>query len=239
MATCHRPKGLSERASVKVTVIDYGMGNLRSVAKALESAAPAGTRVCVSADPADIHDADRVVLPGQGAAAACVAAIDGCGLRSPILAAIDAKPFLGICMGLQVLFDHSAENGGVDCLGVVPGVVSAFPAGVADPDTGESLTVPAMGWNRVAQRPHPLWDGIDNRSHFYFAHSYVTQPADAAITVGESVYGAAFTSAIARDNLFACQFHPEKSATQGLKLLGNFLRWTVSAGVRDAIDTGD
>lgn len=224
---------------MKVTVIDYGMGNLRSVAKALESVAPQGTEVCVSSRASDIIDADRVVLPGQGAAAACMAAIEECGLRSPILDAIQAKPFLGICMGLQVLFEHSAENNGVACLGVVPGQVRAFEADLRDEQTQEPLTVPAMGWNRVAQCRHPLWQGIDDNSHFYFAHSYYTRPTDPSLEVGRSSYGAGFTSAIARDNLFACQFHPEKSASQGLKLLGNFLRWTVQAGVQDAIDTSD
>lgn len=236
---CPRPKVCSERSVVRVVVIDYGMGNLRSVAKALETAAPAGTSVRVSDDPLDILDADRVVLPGQGAAAACMAAIDRHGLRDPILQAIASKPFLGICMGLQVLFDHSEENGGVDCLGVVDGSVDAFATDLVDPGTDEPLTVPAMGWNRVRQGGHALWDGIDDDSHFYFAHSYYTKPGEREISVGTSNYGVAFTSAIARDNLFACQFHPEKSAAQGLKLLGNFLRWTVPAGVRNAIDTGD
>ncbi len=210
---------------MKITVIDYGMGNLRSVAKAIESVAE-GARVVVSADPADITSADRVVLPGQGAAAACVHAIDQHALRDPVLDAIASKPFLGICMGLQVMLDHSEENGGVDCLGVIAGDVRAFPVSATDPATGESLTVPAMGWNRVHQRPHPLWDGIADGTHFYFAHSYFTVPADAAVSVGESRYGAGFTSAVARDNLFACQFHPEKSAKQGLRLLANFVRWS-------------
>lgn len=210
---------------MKVTVIDYGMGNLRSVAKAVESVAE-GARVVVSADPQDITTADRVVLPGQGAAAACMGAIDRLALRAPILDAIANKPFLGICMGLQVMLDHSEENGGVDCLGVIAGDVQAFPIGATDPASGDVLTVPAMGWNRVYQSPHPLWEGIDDGAHFYFAHSYFTAPHDTAVRSGKSHYGADFTSAIARDNLFACQFHPEKSARQGLRLLANFVSWS-------------
>ncbi len=211
---------------MKVTIIDYGMGNLRSVAKAIESVAQDGTEVVVSSEAADIGSADRVVLPGQGAAAACVAAIDNLGLRQPIVNAVADKPFLGICMGLQVMLDHSDENGGVDCLGVVPGQVKPFATDLRDPGTQDKLSVPAMGWNRVQQQPHPMWEGIEDGCHFYFAHSFYVVPDSRAVCAAVSDYGVDFTSAIARDNLFACQFHPEKSAAQGLQLLRNFVSWT-------------
>jgi len=212
---------------MKLVVIDYGMGNLHSVGKAVEHVAPADCQVRVSDDPAIIASADRVLLPGQGAARDCMAAIDNHGLREPIMHAIASKPFLGICMGLQVLLDHSAENGGIDCLGHFAGNVSAFALDLVDPANGDSLCVPAMGWNPVFHSKHALWEGIDQGQHFYYAHSYYVVPDDPQLVVGESEYPERFACALARDNVFACQFHPEKSASQGLRLLQNFVQWTV------------
>lgn len=211
---------------MKLVVIDYGMGNLHSVAKAVEHVAPADCRVLVSDDAATIAAADRVLLPGQGAARDCMAAIDQHGLREPLARALVEKPFLGICMGLQVLLEHSAENDGVACLGHFAGDVLPFAHDLVDPTNGESLCVPAMGWNPVYQREHPLWAGIADGEHFYYAHSYYVQPADPALAIGESEYSERFACALARDNVFACQFHPEKSAAQGLQLLKNFVNWS-------------
>ncbi len=212
---------------MNLVVIDYGMGNLHSVGKAAEHVAPANWRVKVSANPVEIAAADRVVLPGQGAARDCMAAIDALGLREPILDALTNKPLLGICMGLQVLLDHSAENKGIDCLGHFSGEVLPFAHDQIDADNGEALCVPAMGWNPVFHRPHPLWDGIEQGQHFYYAHSYFVAPSDSQWVVGESEYPDRFACALARENVFACQFHPEKSATQGLRLLQNFVQWDI------------
>ncbi|NTV96851.1 MAG: imidazole glycerol phosphate synthase subunit HisH [Thiobacillus sp.] len=209
---------------VDVAVVDYGMGNLHSVAKAVEHVAP-GARVVVTGDPATILSAARVVFPGQGAARDCMAAINGHGLRDAILTAASEKPFLGICMGLQVLFAHS-EEGDTPCLGLFPGNVVRFPDGRMRDAQGNKLKVPHMGWNNVRQvRPHPLWAGIEDGARFYFVHSYHVAPADAALAVGTSEYPYEFVCACARDNVFAVQFHPEKSATAGLRLLANFVTW--------------
>jgi glutamine amidotransferase len=207
-----------------VAVIDYGMGNLHSVAKAVEHVAP-GAEVVVTGDPATILSAGRVVFPGQGAARDCMAAINGRGLREAIVQAAASKPFLGICMGLQVLFDHS-EEGDTPCLGLFPGNVLRFPGDrMHDPD-GNKLKVPHMGWNNVKQtRPHPLWTGIEDGARFYFVHSYYVAPADPALVVGTSSYPFDFVCACTRDNVFAVQFHPEKSAAAGLRLLANFVTW--------------
>jgi len=212
---------------MKLVVIDYGMGNLHSVSKAVEHVAPAGCTVTVTDDATRIAEADRVLLPGQGAARDCMAAIDEHGLREPIARALTSKPFLGICMGLQVLLDHSAENGGINCLGHFSGDVLAFAHDLLDPANGESLCVPAMGWNPVFQSEHPLWAGIADGEHFYYAHSYYVKPLDKQLVVGESEYPERFACALARDNVFACQFHPEKSASQGLQLLKNFVNWSI------------
>ena len=207
-----------------IAVIDYGMGNLRSVSKALERVAP-GARVQVTSDPADVARADRVVFPGQGAMPDCMRELDVRGLRPAVLGAARDKPFLGICIGLQMLFDHS-EEGDVAGLGVFAGRVRRFPHGRMVGADGHRLKVPHMGWNGVAQAvPHAMWDGIADGGRFYFVHSYFADAADPSIVTGRSEYGVPFTCAVARDNIFAVQFHPEKSQAAGLRLLTNFTRW--------------
>jgi glutamine amidotransferase len=209
---------------VDVAVVDYGMGNLHSVAKAVEHVAP-GAKVVVTGDPATILSASRVVFPGQGAARDCMAAINQRGLRDAVIEAAASKPFLGICMGLQVLFAHS-EEGDTPCLGVFPGNVVRFPDDRMRDGQGNKLKVPHMGWNNVRQlRPHPLWSGIEDGARFYFVHSYYVDPADAGLAIGNSSYPFDFVCACARDNVFAVQFHPEKSAAAGLRLLANFVTW--------------
>lgn len=206
-----------------IAVVDYGMGNLHSVAKALEHVAE-GQTVSVTSDPAVIAQAQRVVFPGQGAAPDCMRAIDAHGLREAIQAAAETKPFLGICMGLQVLFAHSAE-GNTACLGLFAGDVQHFGTELHD-GAGERLKVPHMGWNNVRQTAaHALWDGIPDGERFYFVHSYFVVPEDRGIVAGETDYPTPFTCAVARDNRFAVQFHPEKSAAAGLRLLQNFVTW--------------
>jgi len=208
----------------KIAVVDYGMGNLRSVSKAVEHVA-VDAEVRVTDDPAYIAAADRVVFPGQGAARDCMAAIGDHHLNQAILGAAESKPFLGICMGLQVLMQHSEENNGTDLLGLYRGEVRRFD-GRALGDNGLPLKIPHMGWSQVKQmQPHPLWEGIEDDSRFYFVHSYRVVPEDVTLIAATTDYGVRFTSAIARDNLFATQFHPEKSADAGLQLLANFVRW--------------
>ena len=192
------------------------MGNLRSVSKALEHVAPAA-EVLVTAQPQAISSCERVVVPGQGALPDCMRQLEASGARKAVIAAAREKPFLGICIGLQMLFERG-EEGDAAGLGLLPGRVPRF----AEP----GLKIPHIGWNEVKQaRPHALWDGIPDRSRFYFVHSYYPAPHDAALTAATSVYGAPFTCAIARDNIFAVQFHPEKSQSAGLQLLSNFVRW--------------
>ncbi len=204
-----------------VAVVDYGMGNLRSVAKAIEHVA-GDARVEVTSDPAVVAAAERVVVPGQGAMPDCMRELAACGLRAAVIRAANEKPFLGICIGLQMLFEHS-EEGDVAGLGILPGQVRRFPA---DETVAKGLKVPHMGWNEVAQsEDHPLWRDIPDNSRFYFVHSYYVEPAEPSIIAGSSVYGIPFTCAVARANIFAVQFHPEKSAQAGLRLLGNFMRW--------------
>lgn len=206
-----------------IAVVDYGMGNLRSVAKALVHVAP-DSDIVVTSDAAVVRDAERVVLPGQSAMPDCMRMLDASGLTEAVLDAAASRPFLGICLGLQMLFERSAE-GPTACLGLLRGDVVRFDEArmvVA----GERAKVPHMGWNRVRQRrAHPLWAGIDDDSRFYFAHSYYPAPADPAIIAGETDYPSAFTCAIAKDNIFATQFHPEKSHHSGLRLLANFVAW--------------
>ena len=207
-----------------VAIIDYGMGNLRSVAKAIEHVAP-GHDVFVTSDPARVAAAERVVFPGQGAMPDCMRELDARGLRPAVLAAAASKPFLGICIGQQMLFEHSAE-GDVPGLGILPGEVVRFTEARMQAADGSRLKVPHMGWNEVWQSaPHPMWDGIPDGERFYFVHSYFVEPADMALTAAETDYGVRFTSAVARANIFAAQFHPEKSAAAGLRLLANFIRW--------------
>ncbi len=210
--------------TIDIAVIDYGMGNLRSVSKAIEHVAP-GRSVVVTSDPAVVAQAGRVVFPGQGAMPDCMREMEARGLHGAIVAAARDKPFLGICIGLQMLFDHS-EEGDTRCLGLLAGTVRRFPAeGMVDAQ-GAKLKVPHMGWNEVEQgMPHPLWQGIADRSRFYFVHSYYPQPADSAIVAGWSAYPFRFACAAADKNLFAVQFHPEKSHTAGLQLLANFVAW--------------
>lgn len=234
-----------------IAVVDYGMGNLRSVAKAMEHVAPR-TKVVVSSSARVIAAADRVVFPGQGAAQECMANLESHELKEPVKMAFDNKPFLGICMGLQVLFEHSAENNGVPCMGTVNGTVVRFkrphkpdndrvdnvqavPGKTAlgqkdiekaDHKNAEQLKIPHMGWNEVSQcQPHELWNEIEDRSRFYFVHSYYVQPSDKSVISGTTEYNTEFCSAIAVNNVFATQFHPEKSAGDGLRLLKNFSEW--------------
>jgi glutamine amidotransferase len=207
-----------------VAVVDYGMGNLRSVAKAIEHVAPR-LSVEVTSDARQLARAARVVFPGQGAMPDCMREMQARGLREAVLEAAGAKPFLGICIGLQMLFEAS-EEGDTPGLGLLPGRVRRFPAERMADDRGARLKVPHMGWNEVLQTAeHPLWRGIPQGSRFYFVHSYFPVPGRRELTAGESVYGVPFTCAVGRGNVFAVQFHPEKSAEAGLKLLANFVEW--------------
>lgn len=209
----------------KIAVIDYGMGNLRSVVKALQHVTDDQQEVILTSEPELVMQADRVVFPGQGAAGDCMRAIDEYGLRDTILEAARSRPFLGICMGMQVLIEHSEENQGTECLGVLPGRVRYFGDNHCDSD-GDRLKVPHMGWNQLNQtRDHPLWHGIADGTRFYFVHSYYLHTDDRSLTVGVCEYGFEFSAAIARDNVFALQCHPEKSADAGLQLLSNFVNW--------------
>ena len=210
--------------SQRIAVVDYGMGNLHSVGKAIAYVAPSAD-VQVTADPEVLAAADRLVFPGVGAIRDCMGEIHGRDL-GPVLraAAVSGRPMLAICVGLQALMDHSEENGGVDCLGILPGRVRRFPDEMQDED-GNTLKVPHMGWNRVTQEPHPLWAGIPDGERFYFVHSYYVDAADHAQVKGACEYGLEFAAALARDALFAVQFHPEKSHTAGLQLLRNFCAW--------------
>ena len=207
-----------------VAVIDYGMGNLHSVAKALEHVEP-NVEVLVTADPQKVRDADRVLLPGVGAIRDCMAEIRRLGVDQEVAEAIaSGKPFLGICVGYQALMQSSEENDGVNCLGHFDGQVKYFGDDLVE--NGERLKVPHMGWNEVHQSiDHPMWQGIDDASRFYFVHSYYVDVKNKDLVAGNCHYGVDFDVAIARDNVFATQFHPEKSHTVGLQLLKNFLNW--------------
>jgi glutamine amidotransferase len=207
-----------------IAVIDYGMGNLRSVSKALEHVAP-DARVQVTSDPAAVLRAERVVFPGQGAMPDCMREMDARGLRPAVLEAARTKPFLGICIGLQMLFERS-EEGDTAGLGVFPGQVRHFALQAMEDAQGARLKVPHMGWNEVMQaEPHALWQGIADASRFYFVHSFYVEAGRPELVAGYSVYGFPFTCAVAQDNIFAVQFHPEKSQTAGLALLANFASW--------------
>ncbi len=200
------------------------MGNLRSVAKALEHVAPQAD-VRVSSDPAALAQADKLVFPGQGAMPDCMRELDSRGLRPVVTEAARSRPFLGICIGLQMLFD-SSEEGGVAGLGILPGKVRRFPHAAMHDASGQRLKVPHMGWNEVRQaQPHALWAGIPDETRFYFVHSYFVEPGVAGLEGGTSEYGVRFTCAVAQDNIFAVQFHPEKSQAEGLRLLANFVNW--------------
>jgi glutamine amidotransferase len=207
-----------------IAVVDYGMGNLRSVAKALAHVAPERS-IAVTADPAVIRAAGRVVLPGQSAMPDCIRGLDASGLREVVLEVVRTRPFLGICLGLQMLFEASDE-GPTPGLSVLAGRVVRFRDEAMTLPSGARLKVPHMGWNRVRQaKAHPLWTGIPDGERFYFAHSFFPRPADAGVTAGTTDYPAAFTCAVARANIFATQFHPEKSHRAGLQLLANFVAW--------------
>lgn len=211
-----------------VAVIDYGMGNLHSVASALHKVADASghpVRVLVTNQPDEILNADRVILPGVGAIRDCVGEIKHLGLDFLVKQyAQSGRPLLGICVGLQALMQHSEENGGVDCLGLFPGEVTFFGKQHKDAN-GNKLKVPHMGWNTIHHNDHPLWDGIDQDSHFYFVHSYCVQCPEPSLVMASADYGIGFHAALGKDNVFAVQFHPEKSGDNGLRLLQNFLAW--------------
>ena len=204
---------------MKIAVVDYGMGNLRSVSKALERVAPQA-EVLVTSDPKAIRAAERVVVPGQGAMPDCMRQLAASGAREAVIEATRDKPFLGICVGMQMLFERG-EEGDTPGLGLLAGGVPRFPAARM-----AGLKVPHMGWNEVHQaKPHALWSGIPSGERFYFVHSYYPQPKDAGMTAATCAYGVTFTCAVARDNIFAVQFHPEKSQAAGLRLLSNFVQW--------------
>ncbi|MBA2351611.1 MAG: imidazole glycerol phosphate synthase subunit HisH [Pseudomonadota bacterium] len=213
-----------------IAVVDYGMGNLRSVAKALQHVAPQAS-IVVTGDPQTIRGAERVVFPGQGAMPDCMRELETRGLREAVTDAARTRPFLGLCIGLQMLFEHS-EEGDTRGLGLLPGKVKRFPRdGMLDAQGGR-LKVPHMGWNEVEQsvdpqRIHPLWQGIPQRARFYFVHSYYVETGDAQLPCATTDYAFRFTCAVAKDNIFAVQFHPEKSQTAGLTLLSNFMQWRV------------
>ncbi len=209
----------------QIVVVDYGMGNLRSVAKAVEHVAQ-NQSVIISSDADDIANAERIVFPGQGAARDCMRELADRDLTRVVLAAAKEKPFLGICMGMQVLLSHSEENGGIDCLDLYDGNVRFFGNHLKNAQ-GEKLKIPHMGWNGVDQSiDHPLWHNIKNHSRFYFVHSYYMDPANKDLVAATTDYGSQFVSAIAKDNVFAVQCHPEKSAQDGLQLLKNFTQWS-------------
>ena len=209
-----------------VAVVDYGMGNLRSVAQAvLHVARGSGVDAVVTSRPEDVRAAERVVLPGQGAMPDCMRELRDSGLQASVLEAAASKPLFGVCVGMQMLLSTS-EEGPTNGLGLIPGAVIKFDlAGRTQPD-GSRYKVPQMGWNQVRQaQPHPVWAGVPDEAYFYFVHSFFARPADPKHSVGEADYGAPFTAAVARDNIFATQFHPEKSADHGLQLYRNFLHW--------------
>jgi len=212
-----------------IAIIDYGMGNLHSIAKALEHVA-GKDRVLVSSDHATILAADRVVFPGVGAMRDCMAELQRSGLGEVVVEAVRSKPVLGVCLGMQALLDASEENNGITCLGVIPGKVVRFPQDMRDPGDGNKLKIPHMGWNQVHQRGnHPMWKDIPMDSRFYFVHSYYTVPARAEDIAATTPYGLDFASVIAHGNVFAVQFHPEKSQHSGLQLLSNFIGWNGEA----------
>ena len=207
-----------------IAVIDYGMGNLRSVSKALEHVAP-DAEVQVTSDPELVRQAERVVFPGQGAMPDCMREMEARGLRPALLEAARTKPFLGICIGLQMLFERS-EEGDTPGLGIFPGQVKRFPPQLMKDAQGNKLKVPHMGWNEVMQaEPHALWRGIADASRFYFVHSFYVEAGNPELVAGYSIYAFPFTCAVAQDNIFAVQFHPEKSQAAGLALLANFVTW--------------
>ncbi len=206
-----------------VVVIDYGMGNLHSIKKALQHAS-AAVDVQIVSDVDAIQQADRIVFPGVGAIRDCMLALESKGLSSVIKEVAQTKPFLGVCLGMQALLSDSDENNKTTCLNIFPGHVKHFPVDLTD-EKGNRLKIPHMGWNNVTQKPHPLWQGIAQNSRFYFVHSYFVEPDNKNNIIASTEYSLEFASALAKDNIFAVQFHPEKSQTAGLQLLKNFLSW--------------
>jgi glutamine amidotransferase len=207
-----------------VAVIDYGMGNLHSVASALNHVAPEAN-IIVTANPAEVAAADRVIFPGVGAIRDCMAEINRLGFGQLLREQIaSGKPVLGICVGMQALMQHSEENNGVECIGILSGQVKFFGEHLTD-SAGKLLKVPHMGWNQVTHNSHPLWANIPQQSRFYFVHSFYVRAEDRNLVAGYCEYGVQFDAALAKDNLFAVQFHPEKSHTAGLQLLKNFVHW--------------
>lgn len=220
----------------QIVVVDYGMGNLRSVAKAIEHVAK-NQQVIISSDASEIANAERVVFPGQGAARDCMRELEQRHLTDVVLTAAKEKPFLGICMGMQVLLERSEENNGIECLGLYKGQVRNFAKNLSfamqanppEKTSGEKLKIPHMGWNQIDQKiDHPMWHNIKNLSRFYFVHSYYMDPQDKSLVAATTDYGFEFVAAIAKDNVFAMQCHPEKSAHDGLQLLKNFTQWVVA-----------
>jgi glutamine amidotransferase len=213
-----------------VAIVDYGMGNLRSVTQAVMHAAEhEGVQAVWARTPQEVMDAERVVLPGQGGMRDCMRELHDSGMLAAVLHAAAHKPLMGVCVGMQMLLDHSEELD-TPCLGLMPGRVVKFDLDGQTQTDGSRFKVPQMGWNQVWRNnhggaPHPVWGEVPDGSYFYFVHSYFAKPSDARHSVGETDYGSRFTSALARDNIFATQFHPEKSAAQGLALYRNFLRW--------------
>jgi len=209
----------------KIAVLDYGTSNLRSVAKALEFVAESQHDILVTDQREEILTADRIVFPGQGAVGQCMQSLKETGLDDIVKECINTKPFLGICLGLQSLMQESDEDGGVNGLGIIPGNVVRFPDNIKD-EHGDICKIPHMGWNRVnQQKSHPLWKGIEDGTRFYFVHSYYVQVENDEDCAAKTIYAAEFTSAVTKDNVFATQFHPEKSQHAGLTLLKNFLSW--------------
>ncbi len=207
-----------------VAIIDYGMGNLHSVSKAVEHVAP-NARVLVTCDQEQIREADHVILPGVGAIRDCMAEIRRLNVDSLVREVAKDRPLLGVCVGMQALMTHSEENNGVDCIGIFPGEVRFFGDDLTE--NGERLKVPHMGWNQVAQvRDHPLWHGIEDDERFYFVHSYYVAAGESPDLVGRSHYGVDLAAAVSRGNVFATQFHPEKSHRAGLQLYRNFVQWS-------------
>jgi glutamine amidotransferase len=210
---------------MRIAVVDYGSGNLRSVVRAVEKAAEGSCIIDLTSDPDAVRRADRVIFPGQGAMPDCIANLKKSGLEAAVRESIAEKPFFAVCIGEQMLFEHS-EEGNASGLGIFAGDVVRFPSTMKYED-GSRLKVPQMGWNQVYQsRPHPIWRGVPNGSWFYFVHSYYAKPSDPSIITGLTTYGLEITVAVAKDNVFAAQFHPEKSAAMGLQLYKNFLSWS-------------
>lgn len=209
----------------KVALLDYGMGNLHSAGKALASV---GADVSITRDPNVIKAADKILFPGVGAMRDCMAEMQSTGISDAVKDAVFNKPVMAICVGMQALFQHSEENGGVDCLGVLGGTVKRFQDSWVDNDS-QPIKIPHMGWNTISgmDLAHPLWQGIEDNTHFYFVHSYYCEPSDINIVAATCDYGVKFCASVIQDNLFATQFHPEKSHTAGLQVLKNFVTWQI------------